>query len=522
MKRPVIERASQRRPRDASRCTLAAGLAVPALCGLGTPLAAQTTPVTGPLVQLVQSAPPGTFNQLELLSATANQASYNALVAGINGRQCSPSQTAPTPTCNGNVFFTFNNVRVLVQTANELLNNGGATLFSLHTSLQGLGFALRWTAGENLLAPGSTSTQFASGQMSSVSGRLAALRMGATGFAIGGITQPPGGQPVSVAGLDQAGLGGGASADDIGIASRWGGFFDAPYGWGYRDPSVIADAFAFDSRDFNVGVDYRFTRHVVAGVSAGYTDQRVDFDSLRSTAGGGFRSHGYGLTLYGQWEGEGPYVAGSVGYQRLSFHETRKVTYPSFNIAVPSPDATADGSSTLQNILASVSVGWVFTWGGTSLEPYVRGDYRLGRLGDFTEVSYINKADGTLDTSTQAGYGLSYAAQTFRILDAAAGVRLQQAIPTPIGVILPYARFEYHHNYLENSYAVTASYVDLGAGAPQFNLPADPIDASFYQYSAGVLLVLPHGLQAFAQYQATSSAPYVASRQATVSIRGEF
>jgi uncharacterized protein with beta-barrel porin domain len=238
-------------------------------------------------------------------------------------------------------------------------------------------------------------------------------------------------------------------------------------------------------------------------------------------AGGGFRSRGFGASLYAQYEWEGPYISAVVGYQRLGLHETRKVTYPSFNINQPSADATAEGTTTLQNLMASAATGWVFTWGGTALEPFVNADFRQGRLAAFSESSVNNPGSG-LPLGVEAGYGLSYASQTFRILDATVGVRLQHAFPTPLGVVLPYARFEYHHNYLENNYAVVASYAALGTGAPVFDLPADPINAGYYLFAGGVVLALPHGLQAYVQYQATSQAPYVLSRQTTISVRGEF
>lgn len=501
---------------------------MPVLWLSSTPVSAQpgVAPPTGPLVQLVESAPAGTFNELELLSAEANQASYNFLLINHNGTQCNPGQTAPTATCGGLVFLTFRDLRTLVQTANELLNNGGPTFYSLHTDDQGLGFALRWTAGENLLAPGSVTTQFASGQLSSVASRLQALRLGATGFSLSGFNLPGEGVPGAVA-SSLAGsappFGGGASADDdIGIASRWGGFLDLPYGWGYRQPSVIEDAFAFDSRDALLGVDYRFTRRLVLGASAGYSDDRVDFDSQRSVAGGGFRTHGFGLTLYGQYEWEGPYVSATLGAQYLDFHETRLVTYPSFNIAVPSADVTAQGTSQINTLLGSLAGGWLFTWGGAAVEPYVNADFRQGRLGGFSESSAYNATAGLDLAGQESGFGLTYAPQTFRVLDASVGLRLQYTFPGRLGVIVPYLRGEYHHDLLENSYAVVATYAALGPGAPAFDLPSDPIDSPFYVVGGGVSVVLRHGIQAFVQYQLTTGAPYITSRQAIVSIRGEL
>ena len=178
----------------------------------------ESAAVTGPLVQLVDSQP-GSFNQLEKLSAIANQASYNLLTANPNAAvYCAPNSTKATPPqCPQGTFQVFSNLRVLVQTANELLQNGQPYFYSLHTSDAGLGFALRWVAGENLAAPGSVATQFANGQLASIAGRLSALRLGARGFTASGSSLQQG---VPSLALDApAALGGAAGSDgDIGLA----------------------------------------------------------------------------------------------------------------------------------------------------------------------------------------------------------------------------------------------------------------------------------------------------------------
>lgn len=499
-------------------------VAATVLLGLGSLcVQAQTegTGVQGSLVQLVDSAPAGTFNQLERLSAFANQASYNALTGNPSAAiYCNPRQTGPSASCPAAQYLVFNNLRELVQTANELLNNGQSTFYSLHTDDRGLGFALRWTAGENLAAPGSVATQFGNGQLSNIAGRMEALRLGATGFVLSGLNLQRDGHP-SVALSAPQPLGGGASADsgDIGIASRWGGFLNGAFGWGYRGPSVLEDAFAFDSKDATLGVDYRFTRKLVLGASVGYTNQRVDFDTLHSVAGGGFRSNGYGLTFYGEYEWNGPYITASAGWQHTDFDETRLITYPSFNIAVPSTDATARGSTHTDSLLASLAAGWALNWRATSLEPYVNLDYRDYHLAAFHETSTDNSG---ADAGQPAGFDFDYASQQFRIVDSAIGLRLQYVFSTHIGVIAPYARAEYHLDFGANDYSVVSSYNAIAGSGAQFDLPTDPADNHFYEFSGGISAVFAHGVQAFVQYQTTSDMTYVTSRLISAGIRGEF
>jgi len=488
-------------------------------------LRAQTAPASssppGSLTELVNTAPAGTFNELERLSAYGNQAAYNVLTANPRGAiYCNPTQTAASATCPQQQFLVFSNLRELVQTANELLQNGQPTFYSLHTDDLGLGFALRWTSGANLAAPGSVATQFSNGQLSSIAGRMAALRLGATGFVLSGLSLQQGDQAPVALGAPQA-LGGGASADGsgIGIASRWGGFINGAFGWGYRQPSVLEDAFAFDSKDVTVGLDYRLTRRLVLGASAAYTNERVDFDTLRSVAGGGFRSNGYGLMLYGQYEWDGPYITASVGWQRANFDETRLITYPSFNIAVPSTDATAQGSTHTNSLMASASAGWALTWRGAVAEPYLTADYRHVDLAGFQESSVVNSGP---DVGQSAGFDFDYASQQFHILDSAVGLRLQYSFTPSFGVIVPFGKFEYHIDFGANAYSVVSSYNAIAGSGAQFNLPTDPADNHFYEFAGGLSVVLKHGFQGFIQYQTTSGMTYITSRLISGGIRAEF
>lgn len=486
------------------------------------PLHAQSpSPVTGPLVTLINTAPAGTFNQLEQLSATANQASYNQLTANPNGTvYCDPSLKGPSAKCPSNVFAVFSNLRELVQSANELLHNGGPTFYSLHANYQQLGFALRWVSGNNLAAPGSVTTQFANAQLSSVAARIEALRLGATGFTLGGFNLSQDGRPALAYNAPVA-QGGGASGDssEIGIASRWGGFLNGAYGYGYRQPSVLEDAFAFDSTDATLGVDYRFTRRFVLGATISYTNQRVDFDSERSVAGGGFRANGYGLLFYGLYEWEGPYLSFSAGWQHSNIDETRLITYPSDNLAVPSANATASGSTHTNALIASFSAGWPLPYRAATAEPYLNIQYRDAKLAGFTETSVNN---GGAEAGTDGGFQFTYASQEFRIADAALGLRLQYAFTPHFGVIIPYARAEYHRIFGANTYTVAAAYSPIASGGNVFNLPTDPADTHYSAFGGGLSVVLPHGVQGFAQFQTTSGMQFVTSRLISAGIRVEF
>jgi uncharacterized protein YhjY with autotransporter beta-barrel domain len=101
-------------------------------------------------------------------------------------------------------------------------------------------------------------------------------------------------------------------------------------------------------------------------------------------------------------------------------------------------------------------------------------------------------------------------------------LRLQYAVRLPFGVIVPYARAEYHHNFATNEYTVSAAYNAIASSGAQFDLPTDPTDKHFEQFAGGFSIVLTHGIQGFAQFQTTSGLQYVTSRLVSGGIRAEF
>jgi len=489
-------------------------------CYAQTSAPASGGPVQGSLVTLINSGQFG-FDALERLSATANQASYNALTSNpSSGTYCNPQLVNPSPTCSSAVFLVFSNLRSLVQTANALLANGQATRFSLNLDSEGLGDALRWTAAEELTAPGAAATQFSNSQIASVASRITALRFGATGFSVAGIGVLSDAAP-TVAALEPQARGGGASADstDIGTASRWGGFLNGSFGWGDRAPSALEDAFAFDSRDATLGVDYRFNRRLVLGAAAGYTNQRIDFNSTLSVVGGDIHSDGYSFQVFGLYDWDGPYASMSVGAQRTSYNSTRLITYPSQNIVVPSVDALAKGSTNSDALTGTFEIGWSLAHKAFGFEPYLSGDYQHIRLAGFRETSFNI---GGPNAGAPAGFDFDYAGQRIAFLDSALGTRFQYTLSPRFGVAVAYLKAEYHHLFANDPGTVISSYNAIANTGAAFNIPSDKPDPNFFQFAVGSSFVFSHGIQAFLQYQQSAGIANVSTHLISAGFRGAF
>ena len=477
---------------------------------LASPLQAQTIPV-GSLVTLVNSGQ-FNFNQLEKLSAIANQATFNDL-----SKLCGARQVVASAGCPAAMLDVFSNVRELVQTANELLGTG-PTEFSLGSDATGLGFALRWTAAEEMSAPGATSAQFTNTQIASLMSRITALRFGATGFSAAA------NMPHTSSGTYARG--GGASADEDdnfdhtpSIATRWGGFMNGSFSWGKRDPTQLEDAFDFDSKSLTLGVDYRVTPNFVFGGMLGYSKQRIDFDSSRSVVDGGIDSAGYSLTLYGLYEWNGPYISASLGTQHLKHDMKRIINYPSFNINVEAVYATARSSANGNTLNFNFDFGWPFSKKAFTFEPSLRGEYRNVKIDGFQETS-VNNAG--VDVGKPAGFDFNFAGQNISSLDAALGVKFQYVFTFNAGVLVPYLKADLHHNFDTKAFTVDATYNGSGSNVAAFSLPSDVRASNFKTYTAGTSLVLKHGWQGFVQYQRVVGIAYLSNQIITAGLRGEF
>jgi len=444
------------------------------------------------------------YNGLEIAAAKTNDAAYAALLPS-----CAPADGAPAIACTGNTLKLFNRLRELEDTANGLLGRGEIT-YSLRLSAQALGLALRWTAPEEFAAQGSISSKFANSQLTTLTGRFAALRFATqiSRLARGedGSSDADSDAPILASYGSGTPFGGGASGDQSTFAaSNWSAFGNGSYSAGAKAPTTFEDAFNYNDTEYSGGTDLRLNSHLVVGLLAGHTFKNVNFNSSESTVDGGIRGEGYSVIAYGQLEGNSAYLNFSFGLQHLSLDTRRSITYPSLNPLIPSVNETSTSAATANSWLASFGSGYAFHWHGFSTEPYLNGQYVHTGIAAFTEH------DGN-------GFDINVGSQTFPSFTTAVGVKLQQVILSSSGVIVPYLYGEYRHEFLEDSREIQSVYAASGeslASPADFNLPTDQPDRNYYVVGAGLTLVFKHGVQGFVQYvkvlELTNYSDYVAS-----------
>lgn len=458
---------------------------------------------------------------IEIAAARANQSVYDLLTtpqqAGA-APTCDPLLTSDPGqgSCSGDVFRVFAQTRELVHNANELTGDG-PTGFSLGLDRQRLGFALRWTAAEELAAQGNAATRFSGSQLNSLAARLSALRFGARGFRVVA-TDERGEQWLASTGV--APFGGGASADEMGIAKRWGGFIDASFGYGNQDDTThltapgSENAFDYDGLDVTAGLDYRLGQSTVLGILLGHTERRIDFDSTKSIVDGSIESDGQSVIAYALWEREDAFISGSLGVQSLGHDMVRRIAYPSLNPLVAPVDETALSSTDSTTLLGSFAIGHDWRRGGFTFEPYLRGEFQSLRIDGFSE----RNADG---------FDFTYGEQTINSFDAAFGIKLQQVLTPPFGIAIPFLRAELHRKFGNDERTIDAVYSGITevtglAGTQNFNLATNDPDDQFYLGAIGLSLVFKHGLQGFLQYQKTFELEHTDDQVIAGGVRFEF
>jgi uncharacterized protein with beta-barrel porin domain len=420
------------------------------------------------------------YDALERRSALANDTAFVNLQA-----QC--GNQAAAPTCTGSTLSLFDRLRELEDNANELLNNNGERQFSLHLSPSGMSDALRWTAPEEFAAQGSMASKFANSQTSVLSSRFAALRFVSQGARLAqGDSAKPRNDGWSFQ-YDGNALGGAAGADSDGASfSRWSAFVNTGYGSGTKDPTVLEDAFNFNSTEISVGADVRLTSHLVVGVLAAHTEKRVDFNSSQSVVDGGIRGNGQSVLAYVQLEGDAVYLNASVGSQHLSLATRRRISYPSNNPGIASIDATSYSNTGATSWIATLGAGYTFHVRGFSADPYINIESVTTHIAGFSEYN-------------GDGFNLDTPGQSIPSLEAALGIKGTYAVLGPFGVFIPYAYGEARRQFRDSSRTVGSTYAN-GAGGSEFELPTDEPARHYYVVGGGGSLVVKHGLQGFLQY----------------------
>ena len=459
-------------------------------------------------------------SELEERAAVSNQATYDQL----KSQGCTDSAQIATASCAGGSFLVWNNVRELVHTANEL-TNVGPTEFSLDSDLEGLGFSLRWTSGEEFSSEESLSDSFVSGQLTNLASRVTALRSGTRGFNTAGFNN--GGNNTAIA-RRESGNSGLNSGDGVtGDWSRLGGFINGSYTYGNQDPSGREDAFDFEGMDVNGGLDYRLDDNWVVGAIFGYIKNEVDFDARLSIVEGGVEMDGLSIMPFVLYQSENWFYNASLGYLQSEFETDRSIRYPSFNTNVDSVNTRAVSKHDANTLSASFSAGYsYFIRDNWLLEPSLSVNYQDVTIDEFSERDINNE-----------GFDFLVEEQNIESLETVLSLKTQYTMSNNYGVFVPYIEVHFYKQHEDEQRFIDAAYVNVAQildKNARFSLPTNSVDSDYKVYSIGMSTVLrgarqktadstaSGGIQAFINYRKLEDIAGYHQQIVSAGIRYEF
>jgi outer membrane autotransporter protein len=334
------------------------------------------------------------------------------------------------------------------------------------------------------VAPRKLTDRLAGAQLDNIASRLAALRGGARGFSIQGLTMTIDGQYLSGGSLaamlgDGEMRGGAAGADDYQF-ERLGIFVNGNVDWGNKDGTGNEDGFDFDSVGITAGIDYRFIEGLVVGFALGYGNSDVTIDSN----GGDLDATAWNATLYTTYyPTESFYLEGSASYGWGSYDQTRNISYGLLGSA-RAAKADFDGNQ----YALMVGAGYDLTQGPNIIDLY-------GRL------NYVDAdVDGYRERGAQ-GLDLVIQDQSSTSLRSVLGAQFTRAISVPKAVLLPQGWLEWSHEFEDGDDDVSGFFAS-DPNRIAFALTTDRFDSDFFRLGLGLGAQFGQGRTAFVSYEA--------------------
>ncbi len=364
-----------------------------------------------------------------------------------------------------------------------------ASLRSVNTTDQQVRDGLDAVNAEELATAATTTLRLLGDQHGNLQRRLNGLRSGASGIDLAGLNVTIGGQQISGVVLEEM-LGGiWGAADEQSDFGRWGFFVDGKIDFGERDENEANNGYDLDSTLITFGADYRVRDNFFIGGAIGYADADIDFNG-----GGGLDFEAWRGSVYTTYfASERYYIDGLITYGTTDYDSSRRIVYTG---AGGSIDRTATGSTDGDMFTAGFGSGFDFNKGGFTFGP------------NFGAYYFDVNVDGYSETGA-LGLNLDIGDQNAKSFTVNAGGHASFVINTPVGVIIPNARFDLVHEFEDGVEQVGIRF----AADPFTNDPTSPSspiivrseqpDENYFVWSVGASAQFIRGFSGFVTYQST-------------------
>jgi uncharacterized protein YhjY with autotransporter beta-barrel domain len=352
---------------------------------------------------------------------------------------------------------------------------------------------------------------FANTQYMSVMDRLMALRGGARGLSLAGLSIMVDGKMAPLAQLHELfgdNLGGGASSDpdEMGgglLSDKWGVWARGNYSFGDKDANSLSPGFDADQWALIGGVDYRISDKAVIGAAVAYGDSTIEFDPGSEGALG---TTSWAASVYGSaYAAKNFYLDAIVNVANASYDARRNITYVD-GMGLVNVDARGDTDG--MTLSGGASSGYDFLIGKLTVSPNIG-------------VFYI---DASIDSFIEEGAGglnLIYDEQEFESLTANLGLRLAYVWNASWGVFLPHLRADYVREFEDDVdvFGVRFAADPNAPSTPPILVETDNPDRSYWRLAAGFSAQFKFGVSGYIEYQRLESFESISFQDVSIGLR---
>ena len=442
---------------------------------------------------------------------------YTIGISGVMRGQTASFTATATGTTSQTLFCTGQSPQTVGLVLNASFPNATSGLSARSLIISGLGVEVRISAqcnsgcaapgpspqekqatdaAKQAAALGSVALTTTSVQTTNIGLRLAALRRGARGVNVSGVSFNLDGQPVPldvVASVIAAlGQGGGASADRASAFGPLGFFLNGQGSFGNQDLTPRDAGFDFHTMGMTAGVDYRLTDQLVLGAAFGYLRTKMNLDA----SAGDSRINGYSLSAYGSYYLQNFYVDGIATFGWNEYRNERNVA-----------DVTAQSHTDGTQFAVGLSTGYDVHVGALSVGPTARVNYARVRIDGYRETG-------------AASFDTRISEQTIESVTSALGGEVRYALSTGWGVFMPQVSFEWEHEYKGDNRTIVARVSSEPTVAPAVRTGSP--DRDYANLGAGVTATFPGGVSGFAHYQAVLGRTNFTSHAFSAGVRLAF
>lgn len=285
---------------------------------------------------------------------------------------------------------------------------------------------------------------------------------------------------------------------------RFGFFVTGIYTDTARDQTRVEVGYDAELKGGMMGIDYRLNDKLLVGIAGGYNVEDADFDG----DAGHLDTDSTNIILYGNYIPlKNIYVDGYMGFTDINYTSKR---FTSTGLVTDTLTGHTDGSQ----YTAGLTTGYDWHYGPLAIGPQVKLDYSNTHINNYSETPLFNFGPA-------GDLSMKFGDQTIHSLTSNVGFQTSYAQSFSWGVLVPHSRLYWVHQYKDESRDIRSVFT-IAPDRGILKTSTEKPDRNYMVFGGGVSTVMTHGVQLFADYEATFSHNFLHIWTATFGFRKAF